>query len=86
MRVRRDEGLAIRIGPEPCAVVREGAGEASAGERAGQPLSRESDISQGADAVTYAEGHTVGHRSIFLAFRSFACWCTPVVNLNANSS
>lgn len=61
MRVRHDEGLAIRIGPEPCAVAREGVGEASAGERAGQPLSRGSDISQGADAVTYAEGHTVGH-------------------------
>jgi hypothetical protein len=63
VEVRRDEGLAIRIGPEPCAVIREGVGEASAGERAGQPLSRESDISQGADAVTYAEGKTVGRAS-----------------------
>ena len=61
MRVRRDEGLAIRIGPEPCAVVREGAGEASAGERAGQPLSRVSVYLQGADAVTYAEGETDGY-------------------------
>ena len=33
MRVRRDEGVAIRIGPEPCAVTREGIGEASARER-----------------------------------------------------
>jgi hypothetical protein len=40
VRVRRDEGLAIRIGPEQCAVVREDAGEALAGGRAGQPLSR----------------------------------------------
>ncbi len=32
MRVRRDEGVAIRIGPEPCAGIREGVGEASAGE------------------------------------------------------
>lgn len=63
MRVRRDEGVAIHIGPEPCAVVREDVGEASAGDRAGQPLSRESDISQGADAVTYAESNTVGHIS-----------------------
>ena len=76
MRVRRDEGLAIRIGPEPCAVVREGAGEASAGERAGQPLSRESDISQGADAVTYAEGHTVGHAnaSVLPTLRGLRPW------------
>ena len=48
MRVRRNEGVAIHIGPEPCAVIREGVGEASAGERIGQPLSRESDLAQGA--------------------------------------
>ena len=41
MQVHRDEGLANRIGPEPCAGIREGAGEASAGERIGQPLSHE---------------------------------------------
>ena len=61
MRVRRNEGVATHIDPEPCAGIREDVGEASAGDRIGQPLSRESDISQGADAVTYAEGHTVGH-------------------------
>jgi RNA-directed DNA polymerase len=60
VEVRHDEGLAIRIGPEPCAVTREGVGEASAGERAGQPLSRESDFSRDADAVSYAEGNTDG--------------------------
>ena len=42
MQVRYDEGLAIRIGPEPCVGTREDAGEASAGEHIGQPLSRES--------------------------------------------
>ena len=42
MQVRYDEGLAIRIGPEPCVGPREGAGEASVGEHIGQPLSRES--------------------------------------------
>ncbi len=42
MKVRYDEGLAICIGPEPCVGIREGAGEASAGERIGQPWSRES--------------------------------------------
>ncbi len=46
MQVRYDEGVAIRIGPEPCADIREGAGEASAGERIGQPLSRESHLSR----------------------------------------
>ncbi len=61
MRVRRDEGVAIRIGPEPCAVIREGVGEASAGESAGQPLSRVSDYLRGADAVSIAEGNTDGH-------------------------
>ena len=42
MRVLYDEGIAVHIGPEPCVVVREGRGEASAGDRIGQPLSRES--------------------------------------------
>lgn len=41
MQVRCDEGIAIHIGPEPCVTTREGEGEASAGERAGQPLSRD---------------------------------------------
>jgi hypothetical protein len=63
VRVRCNEGVAIHIGPEPCAVTREGIGEASAGERIGQPLSRESDISQSADAVSYAEGIMDGHAS-----------------------
>ena len=63
MRVRRDEGLAIRIGPKPCAVIREGACEASAGDRTGQPLSRVSEVLRGADAVSYAEGNTDGHVS-----------------------
>ena len=41
MQVHYDEGVANHIGPESCAGVREGVGEASAGERIGQPLSRE---------------------------------------------
>ena len=40
MRVRHGEGIANRIGPEPCAVIREDDCEASAGEIIGQPLSR----------------------------------------------
>ena len=59
MQVHYDEGVANRIGPEPCAVAREGIGEASAGERIGQPLSREILI-PGADAVKLAEGNTGG--------------------------
>ena len=42
MQVPCDEGVVIRIGPESCAVAREGPGEALTGERTGQPLSRES--------------------------------------------
>ncbi len=41
MQVHYDEGVAIHVGPKPCACVREDVGEASAGERVGQPLSRE---------------------------------------------
>jgi hypothetical protein len=63
VRVRRDEGVASHIDPEPCAVIREDGGEASAGERIGQPLSRESDFSQGADAVSLAEGKMGGRAS-----------------------
>jgi hypothetical protein len=45
VQVPCDEGVAIRIGPESCAVAREGPGEALTGERIGQPLSRESFLS-----------------------------------------
>jgi len=38
VRVRYDEGVAIHVGPEPCVSGREARGEASAGDRAGQPL------------------------------------------------
>jgi len=40
VQVHCDEGVATHIGPKPCAGIREDVGEASAGERAGQPLSR----------------------------------------------
>jgi hypothetical protein len=42
VKVRHDEGVANRIGPEPCASAREGTGEASVGVCTGQPLSRAS--------------------------------------------
>lgn len=41
MKVHYGEDLASHIGPKPCVVLREGQGEASAGVRAGWPLSRE---------------------------------------------
>ncbi len=59
MEVHYDEGIASHIGPESCAGVREGAGEALTGEHTGQPLSRESAIS-GADSVKNVEGKTTG--------------------------
>ena len=55
--------VATHIGPEPCVGSREGAGEASAGEHTGQPLSRESLITSGADVVVFTEGNMVGASS-----------------------
>ncbi len=57
MQVHYDEGIANHIGPEPCAGIREDVGEASARERAGQPLSRDRKLILGADAVCVAEGN-----------------------------
>ncbi len=50
MKVRCDEGIANHIGPEPCAGIREGVGEASVRERAGQTLSHDKIVVPGADA------------------------------------
>jgi len=60
VQVPRDEGVASRIGPEPCVGIREGDGEASAGEHIGQPLSRENLSNPGADVFEITEGHTGG--------------------------
>jgi len=46
VQVPCDEGVAIHIGPESCALVREGQGEALTGESTGQPLSRERVLSR----------------------------------------
>ena len=59
MKVRCDEGVATRIGPEPCAGACEGTGEASVGECIGQLRSRERGV-PGADTVTCVEGNTYG--------------------------
>jgi len=60
VQVHCDEGVATHIGPKPCADLREDVGEASAGERTGQPLSRERTKIPDADAVDGAEGETGG--------------------------
>jgi hypothetical protein len=76
VQVHYDEGVANHIGPEPCAGVREGIGEASAGERIGQPLSREIDVIPGADAVPLTEGNMGGRAiaSARLARRGHRPW------------
>ena len=76
MEVRHDEGVATHIDPEPCAVVREDEGEASAGERAGQPLSRESSLFWGADTVRVVEGNTDGgaNASVLPTLRGLRPW------------
>jgi hypothetical protein len=58
VQVHCGEGVAIHTGPKPCVDTREGAGEASAGESTGQPLSRERVCFPDADAVNWAEGNT----------------------------
>ena len=63
MQVHYGEGVAIHTGPEPCVAAREDGSEASAGERIGQPLSRESARVSGADAVSGAEGNMTGRVS-----------------------
>ena len=60
MQVHHGEGVATRTGPEPCAVTCEGDGEASAGERIGQPSSREKLNAPGADVFVITEGHMGG--------------------------
>ena len=52
MKEPYEEGVATHFGPESCAVVREGGGEALTGVRPGWPLSRENvDSFRGADAL-----------------------------------
>ena len=59
MKVPYDEGIANRIGPEPCA----SNGEASVGECTGQPLSRVRFVVPGADTVAVVEGNMYGRDS-----------------------
>jgi hypothetical protein len=63
VKVHCDEGVANHIGPESCAGVCEGTGEALTGECIGQPLSREIAFILGADSVINEEGKTTGRVS-----------------------
>jgi hypothetical protein len=56
VQVRYDEGVAIRIDPEPCVDVREGGGEASERERIGQPFSPAKIHIPSADIIAKLEG------------------------------
>ena len=69
VKVRCGEGVAIHIAPDLCAGAREDVGEASVGERIGQPLSREIVINPGADVVHLTEGKIAG-RVIAIARRT----------------
>ena len=60
MRESDTEGVAIHGGPESCAGVREGVGEALTGVRVGRPLSREIKVIGVPTLLTEAEGNTVG--------------------------
>ena len=86
MRVPYDEGIANRIGPEPCAGAREGTGEASVGECIGQPSSRERCLIPGADAVESAEGNTYGRdiASVRMARRGQRPWHVQTLLVSGN--
>jgi hypothetical protein len=59
VQVYRDEGVAIRISPEPCMAVREGRGEASVGKTCKPAIvPRKSVLNQDADGDGFPEGHT----------------------------
>ena len=61
VQVHCSEGVANRTGPESCGGVCEGIVEASAGVRAGQPLSHEMISVPVTDRFQYLEGNTVRH-------------------------
>jgi hypothetical protein len=67
VQVHCDEGVAVHIGPESCGGIREDVAEALTGERAGQPLSRESTKIPEAHVFETTEGN-MGERAIASAF------------------
>ena len=86
MKVRDDEGVANRIGPEPCSGAREGVGEASVGECIGQQLSRERVFVPGADTVVGVEGNTCGrgNASAHVSWRGRRTWHVQTLLVSGN--
>ena len=76
MQVSDSEDLASHAVPESCVACREVRHEALTGVRKGQPLSRESFLIQGADAVLKAEGNTKRGdiASLTLTLRGLRTW------------
>jgi hypothetical protein len=64
VKVRHGEGLANHTDPESCVAYREVGGEALTGERAGQPLSRETVLMLAAAATPLVSG---GLKTVMLA-------------------
>lgn len=83
MKVPPSEGIASHTVPESCVAYREVRREALTGVQVGQPLSRESFIVQGADAVSVAESNTRQNvtASSASALRGLRTWhvCTLLV-------
>jgi hypothetical protein len=82
MRESDIEELAIHGGPEPCAVVCEGGGEASVGVRVGWAIEPRNLLVRGADVVLQAEGNTddgafASRRRIPRGRRTCACAESP---------
>jgi hypothetical protein len=76
VQVHYDEGVATHIGPEPCIVVRENGGEASAGESIGQVLSLENYVLPERGRVTH-RGRQYGrarHRKAWTVRRGQRPW------------
>jgi hypothetical protein len=76
VQVPDSEGVANHTVPESCGYCREATHEALTGVRVGQPLSHESHLVRGADAVTEAEGHMARHAiaSAYLTPRGLRPW------------
>jgi len=76
VEVPASEDIASHTAPESCGAHREVCVEALTGVLIGQPLSRESKFTQGADAVNNVEGH-MGDDAIashFLSLRGPRPW------------
>ena len=94
MKVRYDEGVANRIGPEPCAGVHEGiregihggVGEASVGECIGQPLSRERPTSRVPTPFSWRKATRYGHdsASVHMARRGRRTWHVQTLLVSGN--